>query len=110
MRDTLGFGAAPVEGSRRKGQYTCFLDEFVDGVGLRTKLGEEACCYDVSFSCVREAWVRPMRCNECRLMGMRGIMFVGVLFTKVISDGNSWRKGVFRHRHQTANTNWHKVA
>lgn len=32
---------------RRKGQYTCFLDEVVDGVGLRTKQGEEACCYDV---------------------------------------------------------------
>jgi hypothetical protein len=43
-----GFGAWPVEG-RRKGQFTCFLDEVVDGMGLRTKQGEEACCYDVSF-------------------------------------------------------------
>lgn len=47
MRHTLGFEAGPVPG-RRKGQYTCFIDEVVDGEGLRTKLGEEACCYDVS--------------------------------------------------------------
>jgi len=40
-----GFTAWPVEG-RRRGQYTCFLSE--PELGLRTKQGEEACCYDVS--------------------------------------------------------------
>lgn len=38
--------------------------------------------------------MRLMRCNDYRLTGMRGIMFVWVLFTRVISDDRSWRKSI----------------
>jgi hypothetical protein len=92
-----------VEG-RRKGQFTCFLDEVVDGIGLRTKQGEEACCYDVSFftlfflSCGVWLvgwlvgwylfWLVRLRMwlmrYKYRLTGGRGIMFAWALFTRTL--------------------------